>query len=158
MGKTSGSPHSVHDSESYERESPMRKELPLDMSVDGYYVVLGIPETATQDEIKRAYRRLIRQIHPDRFPNCSPYWKSATEKKSREVIEAYYVLSDSAQRSSYDQQLARHRQQHAPAPPPPQQRAATTFPPRLLHSASKSATSAPNRSSRTTGHVPRTPN
>lgn len=124
----------------------MRNLATSELSGVTYYNVLGIPETATEGEIKRAYRRLIRQIHPDKFPNSSPHRKSAAEKRSGEVIEAYYVLSDSAQRSSYDQQLARHRQQPAEAPPPQQQRAATTSPPR-------SHTSPPSpRRRRRTGH------
>jgi len=110
------------------------KKLPtLDMSGDTYYVVLGISETATQDEIKRAYRHLIRRVHPDKFPEASQHWKLAVEQKSKKVIEAYCVLSDSTQRSSYDQQLALYRQQHAPSPPPPQ-RATTTSPPRTCTS------------------------
>jgi curved DNA-binding protein CbpA len=103
------------------------------MSDDTYYTVLGIPETATQDEIKRAYRELIRRLHPDKFPGASPYWKLAVEEKSKKIIEAYHALSDSTQRSFYDQQLALCRQQHAPSPPPPP-RATTTSPPRTYTS------------------------
>jgi curved DNA-binding protein CbpA len=115
----------------------MRK-LPLDMSGDTYYVVLGIPETATQDEIKRAYRRLIRRVHPDKFPDASPYWKLAVEQSSRKVIEAYYVLSDSTQRSLYDKELARYRQKYASAQPSTlHPRTATTSPPRSYTSPSK---------------------
>jgi curved DNA-binding protein CbpA len=106
----------------------MRKMPTQDISGDTHYTVLGISETATEYEIKRAYRRLIRQIHPDKFANASPFWKLASEKKSRELIEAYYVLSDSAQRASYDQYLAQKRQQHHP-PLPPQPIAAKTSPP-----------------------------
>jgi curved DNA-binding protein CbpA len=114
----------------------MRKLPTLDMSGDTYYAVLGIPETATQDQIKRAYRRLIKRVHPDKFPNASSYWKRAVEQESKKVIEAYYVLSDSTQRLSYDRQLASYRQQHAPTPSP-RPKAATTSPPR-------SYTSQPN--------------
>jgi curved DNA-binding protein CbpA len=97
----------------------MRKLPTPDMSGDTYYVVLGISETASQDQIKRAYRRLIRRVHPDKFPDAPPYWKLAVEQKSRKVIEAYYVLSNSTKRSFYDQQLAQYRQQHsAPTPHP----------------------------------------
>jgi DnaJ domain len=114
----------------------MKKPPPLDMSGDTYYVVLGIPETATQDEIKRAYRRLIRRVHPDKFPDASSCWKLAVEQSSRKVIEAYYVLSDSTQRSFYDKQLARYRQKYASAPPP-HPRTATTSPPRSCTSPPK---------------------
>ena len=107
----------------------MRKMPTLDTSGATHYTVLGLSETATEYEIKRAYRRLIRQIHPDKFANASPGWKLASEKESRELNEAYYVLSDSTQRSSYDQYLAQHRQQHDP-PQPTQPIAAKTSPPR----------------------------
>jgi curved DNA-binding protein CbpA len=115
----------------------MRKLPTLDMSGDTYYVVLGVPETATQAEIKRAYRHLIRRVHPDKFPDASPVWKIAVEQNSRKVIEAYYVLSDSTKRSFYDKQLARYRQQRVSAPPPPlHPRTATTSPRRSYTSPS----------------------
>lgn len=61
-----------------------------------YYEVLGVPRTATRDQIKQAYRRLAMQYHPDR--NKSP---DATAK-FREIAEAYAVLSDDAKRREYD--------------------------------------------------------
>ena len=79
------------------------------MSSNTYYTVLGIPETATQEDVKRAYRNLIRQVHPDSVPNASPYWRRASEEKSKEINEAYGVLSDPHRRSGYDGQLARDR-------------------------------------------------
>lgn len=62
-----------------------------------YYEVLGIPKTASDDEIKKAFRRLARQYHPDvnkDDPNA--------EKKFKEVNEAYEVLSDPQKRAAYD--------------------------------------------------------
>lgn len=85
------------------------------MSGDTHYNILGIPERATQDEVKRAYRNLIRQVHPDSVPNASPYWRRASEEKSKEINEAYRVLTDPQRRSCYDELLARDRERHAPA-------------------------------------------
>lgn len=73
---------------------------------------------------------MIRQVHPDRVPNASPYWKRAAEEKSKEINEAYHVLTDPAQRSSYDEQLVRYRQKTVVAPPPAAPKADVTPPPR----------------------------
>ncbi|GHU46971.1 hypothetical protein FACS1894218_0420 [Bacilli bacterium] len=62
-----------------------------------YYEILGIPKSATPDEIKRAFRRLAMQYHPDRNK------ASDAEAKFKEVNEAYEVLSDTSKRSTYDQ-------------------------------------------------------
>lgn len=62
-----------------------------------YYEVLGIDHNASQEEIKRAYRRLARQFHPDVNPNN----KKAAER-FKEINEAYQVLSDPQKRAQYD--------------------------------------------------------
>jgi len=61
-----------------------------------YYDVLGVPKDALKDDIKRAYRKLAMQYHPDR--NKSP----EAEEKFKEISEAYAVLSDNEKRSQYD--------------------------------------------------------
>jgi curved DNA-binding protein len=63
-----------------------------------YYEVLGVGKTATEDDIRKAYRTLARKHHPD----VNPGDKSADEK-FKEINEAYEVLSDSDKRKKYDQ-------------------------------------------------------
>ncbi len=62
-----------------------------------YYEVLGVSRTATDQEIKSAYRRLAVKYHPDKNPN-----DSGAEEKFKEAAEAYSVLSDVEQRRRYD--------------------------------------------------------
>ena len=63
-----------------------------------YYDVLGVSKTASEDEIKKAYRSLAKKYHPDLNPN-----NKEAEEKFKEVNEAYETLSDQTKRSQYDQ-------------------------------------------------------
>ena len=65
-----------------------------------YYQVLGLSRTATEDDIKKAFRRLARQYHPDLHTGAK---KTEMEKKFKEVNEANEVLSDPEKRKKYDQ-------------------------------------------------------
>ena len=64
-----------------------------------YYDILGVSKTATADELKKAYRKLAIQNHPDKHPDE----KEKYEKKFKEINEAYSVLSDTNKRAMYDQ-------------------------------------------------------
>ena len=64
-----------------------------------YYEVLGVEKTATDDELKKAYRRLAKKYHPDANPDN----KEEAEAKFKEVNEAYEVLSNPQKRKMYDQ-------------------------------------------------------
>jgi molecular chaperone DnaJ len=67
------------------------------MSKRDYYEVLGVTRTATDQEIKSAYRRLAVKYHPDKNPN-----DATAEEKFKEAAEAYSVLSNDEQRKRYD--------------------------------------------------------
>jgi molecular chaperone DnaJ len=72
-----------------------------------YYAVLGVPRTATTGEIKKAYRKLARQHHPDRNPGSAE-----AERRFKEVNEAHEVLADPGKRKQYDE-LGAHWQEYA---------------------------------------------
>lgn len=63
-----------------------------------YYEVMGVPKNASDDEIKKAFRNLAKQYHPDLNPG-----NDEAEKKFKEANEAYEVLSDKQKRAQYDQ-------------------------------------------------------
>src|ERR1041384_6061170 len=63
-----------------------------------YYAVIGVPASATQDEIKKQYRKLAAKHHPDKNPNDP---KAA--ERFKEISEAYQVLGDADKRKQYDQ-------------------------------------------------------
>src|SRR5690554_7895957 len=68
------------------------------MAKRDYYEVLGVPKSADEKEVKKAYRRLAMKYHPDRNPG-----DKEAEEKFKEATEAYEVLSDANRRAAYDQ-------------------------------------------------------
>lgn len=67
------------------------------MAGKDYYSILGVSKNASEEEIKRAYRKLAMKYHPDRNPN-----KKEAEERFKEINEAYAVLSDKEKRNQYD--------------------------------------------------------
>src|ERR1700754_2301407 len=62
-----------------------------------YYQTLGVAKGASEDEMKKAYRKLAMQYHPDRNPN-----DKGAEQKFKEISEAYDILKDDQKRAAYD--------------------------------------------------------
>lgn len=82
-----------------------------------YYTILGITSRASQADVKAAYRRLAKELHPDRY--------TGTDRPFLDVQEAYSVLGDAASRREYDAKLSRMK-------PPPVRRARTCEPEPLI--------------------------
>ncbi|CAE6689338.1 Curved DNA-binding protein [Paraburkholderia nemoris] len=82
------------------------------MKYKDYYEVLGLPRSATQDDIKRTYRKLARKYHPDlsKLDDAEPRFK--------EVGEAYSVLKDTEKRAAYDRMGDQWRNGQDFEPPP----------------------------------------
>ena len=67
-----------------------------------YYEILGVEKNASEEDIKKAYRKLAAKWHPDRWVNASDDEKKTAEEKIKEINEAYSVLSDSQKKQEYD--------------------------------------------------------
>ena len=67
------------------------------MAKQDFYTTLGVARDASADDLKKAYRKLAMQHHPDRNPN-----NKAAESKFKELNEAYDVLKDDQKRAAYD--------------------------------------------------------
>lgn len=66
-----------------------------------YYRILGLVETADAEAVKKAYRRLVKDCHPDAHPG-----DKRAEERFKQVTEAYAVLSDAEKRKKYDRERA----------------------------------------------------
>jgi curved DNA-binding protein len=82
------------------------------MDYKDYYKVLGVARNASQEEVKRAYRKLARKYHPDVSKEAN------AEERFKEVQEAYEVLKDPEKRAAYDQLGSNWRQGQSFTPPP----------------------------------------
>jgi curved DNA-binding protein len=82
------------------------------MEYKDYYKILGVSRDASQDDIKKAYRRLARKYHPDVSKEAD------AEDKFKEVGEAYEVLRDAQKRAQYDQFGSNYRHGQSFNPPP----------------------------------------
>jgi len=130
------------------------------MADDTYYSLLEISEASSSAEIKAAYLRLIREVHPDRLANAPAYWQRQAEEKAKEINEAYAALSNRENRQLYDAQLAAYRGSRStnsgqttsqpPTPPSPratQQRSQASSQTQYSSGASSSSSQRPSSAS-----------
>ncbi len=77
---------------------------------EDFYAILGVEDSASPEDIRKAYLKLAKRLHPDRFPN-DPEKRSAAQAEFSKVTRAHEVLGDARQREEYDaiRQLAKNR-------------------------------------------------
>ncbi len=68
---------------------------------EDYYAILGVEETAAAEEIRRAYIKLAKRLHPDRFPN-DPEQRALAQREFAKVTRAHNIVSDAEKRAEYD--------------------------------------------------------
>src|SRR5688572_927784 len=73
--------------------------------IKSYYDMLGLPQQASADEIKHAFRREIAKYHPDKVQHLGAEFQSIAAVKAAELTQAYRTLSDIGLRADYDAQL-----------------------------------------------------
>lgn len=87
------------DHEANEGHGNAQKLLKMSKRKD-YYKILGIDKSSSEQQIKKAYRRLALKLHPDKEPD--PNKKASTEKKFKDVADAYEVLMDPEKKARFD--------------------------------------------------------
>ena len=91
-----------------------------------YYDILGVPRTASKEEIKQAYRKLAQDYHPDKLAGIPPAVAKLAEEKFKDVQEAYEILSK--HRAEYDNQLQAIASPSPTPPPAPKRKARSAAP------------------------------
>ena len=81
------------------------------------YAVLGLTPQATQEQVRHAYRTLLRQNHPDTRPLSDPADDAASSTTLQQAIAAYTVLGDPARRARYDQRTSQQTTTPTPVRP-----------------------------------------
>src|SRR5438045_3916784 len=80
------------------RESGDMTELEFE---EDYYGILGVDDEAAPEDVRKAYLKLAKKLHPDRFPN-DEQGKQAAQIEFRRVTQAHYVLGEPDRRAEYD--------------------------------------------------------
>ena len=78
------------------------------------YTILGVARNATEEQIRRAYRTLMRQNHPDTRPSGDPTLGAASNTTLEQAIAAYAILGDPASRAEYDHRTSAQHPRAAP--------------------------------------------
>ncbi|XP_067824973.1 dnaJ homolog subfamily C member 7 [Heptranchias perlo] len=95
----------VYQTEKTKEHKQLLKNAQLELKKSkrkDYYKILGVDKNASEDEIKKAYRKRALMHHPDRHSSASPEVQKEEEKKFKEVGEAFSILSDPKKKARYD--------------------------------------------------------
>lgn len=86
---------------------------------EDFYAILGVEETATPEEIRKAYLKLAKKLHPDRYPN-DPVQRAHAQREFAKVTRAHDIVGDAQRREEYDalRALSKKRTQAAPVAEP----------------------------------------
>ena len=95
------------------------------MAGPDFYTILGVPRTASPDEIKSAHRELVKKYHPDLFPGATQ--KARANKKLQQINEAYAILSNAERRRQYDSRYVQRATVVKPAAAAGKRRSTATF-------------------------------
>ena len=95
-------PEATPDTDNPRPDEPEERDPPEAQREPDHYAVLGLPPDASREQIRAAYRRLVKRWHPDRWSGAPPVARERAERRMRRLTAAYAILGDEARRHDYD--------------------------------------------------------